>query len=401
MNFESAQQAAERLGVTIRTIQKWAKEGRIIGAARHGRSWMIPVDFAPDEQVREQSAENGMTLRFKQDDKPIRIAMPLLNSAYPVGQCLEFIGTIEDEDDRAIAMGEYYYFSGQTEKAAEAMEPYQDSSDPSLRYSANLVSFFANFTRGHTHLAMHAFERLQTDLRKGLQTESVPQLHAIGVFTVTASSVLLHLPMEYEVDLRHFVSYLPGGLKLWACYMLAHKAYLEKNYNGSLAMAELAMSISPQLYPIAAIYVHLVAAMDLMSLIRVEEAKAHIGQAWALAQPDGFIEPIGEHHGLLQGLVKIFFRKSYPKEFESIIAITYSFSAGWRKIHSLLSQHEVADNLTTTEFTIAMLYNRGWTAKEIAAHMDISPRTVTYAIRVIYQKLGISGKQELGQFMLA
>ena len=212
--------------------------------------------------------------------------------------------------------------------------------------------------------------------------------------------MLLHLPVAGDVDLRQHLSCLPDGLKLWACYLLAHKAYLEKNYSGSLAMAELALSMNPKLYPVSAIYVHLVAAMDLMSLKRVPEAMQHIAQAWALAQPDGLIEPFGEHHGLLQGLIERFFQKDKPEAFEKIIAITYSFSAGWRKIHNPLARHEVADNLTTTEFTIAMLYNRGWTAKEIAAYMTLSPRTITNTIQVIYQKLGISGKRELEQFML-
>ncbi|MGN0184632.1 MAG: helix-turn-helix transcriptional regulator, partial [Aristaeellaceae bacterium] len=108
----------------------------------------------------------------------------------------------------------------------------------------------------------------------------------------------------------------------------------------------------------------------------------------------------GEHHGLLQGMIERFFQKDDPEAFEKIIAITYSFSAGWRKIHNPIARHEGADNLTTTEFTIAMLYNRGWTAKEIAAYMNLSPRTITNTIQVIYQKLGISGKRELGQFML-
>ena len=40
-------------------------------------------------------------------------------------------------------------------------------------------------------------------------------------------------------------------------------------------------------------------------------------------------------------------------------------------------------------------------SKEIAAYMNLSPRTITNAIQVIYQKLGISSKRELGQFMLA
>lgn len=330
-----------------------------------------------------------------------RVAMPLLSSAYPVGRCREFIEGISDEDDRAIAWGEYYYFSGQAEQAAKAMESYQHSMDPALRCSANLVGFFANFTLGRTHLAMYAAGQLQEDLKRVLHEEGAIELQAIDALAAAASSVLLHLPLEYDADLRQLIAYLPGGLKLWACYMLAHKAYLEKDYSGSLGMAELSFSLSPRVYPIASIYVHLVAAMDLVNLKRMDEAKEHVSCAWALAQSDDLIEPFGEHHGLLQGMIELFFKRDYPEAFERIIAVTYSFSAGWRRIHRIVSKHEVADNLTTTEFTIAMLYNRGWTAKEIAAYMNLSPRTITNTIQVIYQKLGISGKQELGQFMLA
>ena len=359
---------------------------------------MIPADFVPTDwqEVQPKHRETKCT----NAGRPRRIAMPLMNSAYPVGKCCEFIEAIPDENDRAIAWGEYYYYSGQVERAARAMEPYLDSTDPMLRNSANLVGFFANFTRGETRLAMRAFERLLADLQKELRAQPSPLLHAIGALAVTTASVLLHLPVASDVDLQQCLSCLPDGLKLWSCYLLAHKAYLEKNYSGSLAIAELALSMNPKLYPVPAIYVHLVAAMDLMSLKRVEEARQHIEKAWALAQPDGLIEPFGEHHGLLQGMIERFFQKDDPEAFEKIIAITYSFSAGWRKIHNPIAQHEVADNLTTTEFTIAMLYNRGWTAKEIAAYMNLSPRTITNTIQVIYQKLGISGKRELGQFML-
>ena len=398
MNYESSWQAADRLGVSIHTIQKWARENRIPGAMRRGRLWMIPVDFIPADRQEAQPTCGETPLA--NDDLPLRIAMPLMNSAYPVGKCREFIESIPDGDDRAIAWGEYYYYCGQPEQAVRALEPYQNSADPMLRNSANLVGFFANFARGETRLAMRAFEHLMADLQKDVQSQSVPLLNAIRDLLVTTASVLLHLPVAGDVDLRQHLSCLPDGLKLWACYLLAHKAYLEKNYSGSLAMAELALSMNPKLYPVSAIYVHLVAAMDLMSLKRVPEAMQHIAQAWALAQPDGLIEPFGEHHGLLQGLIERFFQRDKPEAFEKIIAITYSFSAGWRKIHNPLARHEVADNLTTTEFTIAMLYNRGWTAKEIAAYMTLSPRTITNTIQVIYQKLGISGKRELEQFML-
>ena len=54
MNYESAQQAANRLGITICTIRKRAKGDRIPEAPRHGRSWMIPADSVPKGQGEAQ-----------------------------------------------------------------------------------------------------------------------------------------------------------------------------------------------------------------------------------------------------------------------------------------------------------------------------------------------------------
>lgn len=44
-------------------------------------------------------------------------------------------------------------------------------------------------------------------------------------------------------------------------------------------------------------------------------------------------------------------KKDYPGYYERIIDITYRFSAGWRRIHNTDANEDVADNLTTTEFT--------------------------------------------------
>ena len=60
----------------------------------------------------------------------------------------------------------------------------------------------------------------------------------------------------------------------------------------------------------------------------------------------------------------------------------------------------MADNLTTTEFAIAMLAARGWTNQEIGEHMNITPNTVKSFVSSILQKLGIRTRKELKQFML-
>ncbi|MCD7744601.1 MAG: LuxR C-terminal-related transcriptional regulator [Lachnospiraceae bacterium] len=92
----------------------------------------------------------------------------------------------------------------------------------------------------------------------------------------------------------------------------------------------------------------------------------------ALAREDDLIEAFGEHHGLLETTLK----KDDPEDFKRIISITYNFSGGWRKVHNPNTGHDVADNLTTTEFAVAMLAARGWTYQEISTHMEITVNTV-------------------------
>ena len=49
-------------------------------------------------------------------------------------------------------------------------------------------------------------------------------------------------------------------------------------------------------------------------------------------------------------MIEVYFKKDRPKDFDRIIAINHAFSAGWRKVHNPETQHDVAYNLTTTEF---------------------------------------------------
>ena len=69
----------------------------------------------------------------------------------------------------------------------------------------------------------------------------------------------------------------------------------------------------------------------------------------------------GEHHGLLGGMLESVIKREWPEEFRRIIAITYRFSWGWRRIHNPKTGDQVADKLTTTECAVAMLAARGWT----------------------------------------
>ena len=181
-----------------------------------------------------------------------------------------------------------------------------------------------------------------------------PELRAAGLFIVTTASVLLHLPLSNEMpELSAAFKYLPPGLRQFAVYVQAHQKYLAADYAGSIAVVENALNFERAVYPIPAIYLHLVAVIGRHEPERPRpRAEAHLLAAWELAQPDDLIEAFGEHHGLLGGMLEVVIKPKWPEDFKRIIDITYRFSWGWRRVHNPDTGHDVADNLSTTEFAI-------------------------------------------------
>ena len=389
----SKKELAERIGVSPSQISRIVKEDTktinsdiLIALANE---FGISTDYILGVDVSDRKKEE-----VAKQYKP----MLVMNTAFKPGTCLEFIESLNDPDVKKMAYAEYYYFSGQHEKAVELSELYLSCGNQLMQLSANLIYSFANLTLNHINSARLGLSNLEQSLE--LYAQNNKENRELIIFMAGASRVLLHLPIENTMELAGSIADLPEGMRLWGCYVMAHEAYLLQEYEKSLGIVDACLALSSNIYPIAMIYLHLIAAMDAMSLRKPELAKQYFMKAWELAEPDDLIEGIGEHHGLLQGLIETCMKEDYPKAYERIIEITYRFSYGWRRIHNPDTNEEVADNLTTTEFTIAMLANRGWTNQEIAEYMNITERTVKQRLTDIFNKLNISNRKQLNNYML-
>ena len=210
------------------------------------------------------------------------------------------------------------------------------------------------------------------------------------VFVAFAAAVLLHLPLPAEMPpTKEFLPLLPPGLRAFALYVQAHYLYLKEEYARSAGVVEATLAMGASAYPISAIYLHLVAVMDYMSMKQPDRAQTHLLTAWEIARPDDLIEGFGEHHGLLGAMLEATIKPNWPEDFKRIIDITYRFSSGWRRVHNPITGHDVADDLTTTEFAMAMLAARSWTNQEIAEYLNISINTVKSHISEAMKKLNV------------
>lgn len=319
-----------------------------------------------------------------------------MNTPFTPGTCKTVIEQFSSKEDKDIAMAEYYYFSGQPEKAIEKAKPYMHSESSAHRLSACLIYAYASLHHSETQQSETALSFIHEALAKNTK-----QFKAAEDFIAFTSAVLLHLPLPDEMPpVETFLSSLPPGIRAFALYVQAHYLYLKGDYGKSTGITEATLEMGASQYPIPAIYLHLIAVMDYMSLKDKEQAETHLLAAWHIAEPDDLIEAFGEHHGLLGGMLEAVIKPQWPDDFKRIIQITYRFSSGWRKIHNPTTGEDVADDLTTTEFAVAMLAARGWTNQEIASHMNISTHTVKHYISIVLQKLGIHQRQQLKQYML-
>lgn len=401
MEYMTVREAAGKWNVSERQVQKYCAQGRIDGAGKFGASWRIPVSACKPEDPRgnkvkeetKQDSGSGLAACFAD-------LMPLMSTPFAPGACRKAIDEMEEGSKKEIALAEYYYFSGQPEQAVRKAELYLDSQELALKLSACLLCAYANLTLGQINRALYSLLEVKNVLR-GVNDNMPRAQRAAEAFIGFTATVLLHLPLPEEVPpMEEYLAILPPGLQVFALYVQAHYTYLKEEYEKSIGIAETALALQTRGYPIPSIYLHLVAVMDYMSLRRPEEARRHLLAAWDLARPDDLIQAFGEHHGLLGGMLEAVIKPGWPDDFKRIIAITYPFSEGWRKVHNPMTGHDVADNLTTTEFAASMLAARGWTNQEIGDHMHISANTVKRYISTALQKLHIEHRKDLKKFML-
>jgi hypothetical protein len=59
MDYLTAQQAAEKWGISLRWVQTYLKQDRIEGAIRFGHAWMIPKDAEKPTDGRLKNKKEG------------------------------------------------------------------------------------------------------------------------------------------------------------------------------------------------------------------------------------------------------------------------------------------------------------------------------------------------------
>lgn len=323
----------------------------------------------------------------------VRKIMPLVSQAFAPGKAREIIEAIEDPEEREMARAEYYLFTGKAEDAAFRAEPFLSHIDPALCLSAHIVYCISNVTLGKVDEVQKTLDALDN-------LDTGKHFPITGAYCADVVRVLLHLPEKNPTKLDRIPSALPEGVRFFLCYVLALWEYLRGEYGKAEGIAAAALTLSENRYPIPEIYLHVISTISLMRQERLEEATGHFGTAWELAMPDELFSPFGEHYVLLSGLNRKLIKPELHEKYREISKYADRYFSSWIVIHNSNTDQRIAPGLSKMESTVATLFSRGWSVKDIAQHLNVSINTVKYHLSGTYQKLGVNKREQLRDFLL-
>lgn len=343
--------------------------------------------------MKSTKEEEYMTIEKK------KMVLPLLCSPFQPGEAEIAKDRLTDKNQKGIAQAELFYFSGNAEVCAEITKEYIEHEEITIRLAACILYCFSNLTCGEIEEAKKSVGLMKECLQQSFVDDVDMGTRACCVFAMNLSTVLLHIPADNLPKLEDYMKYLPMGMRLYAMYIMAHEAYLSCDYERALGMAQSALLLTDEIYPIPMVYLQCLISMCYINLKNSDQARNVFQEAWKMARKDKFLEPFIEHHGLFQGMVESCVRKSEPQLYKKLVNGVLAFSRGWMKIHNPTMNNKITELLTPMEYSIAMLACRDWTNQEIGDYLELSTNTVKHYVSRILEKLGISKREQIKEYV--
>ena len=401
MNMINAKEAAEKWGVTVRRVQGLCSEGRIKGAVRWGRTWMIP-----DHAVLPSSANaNAPTLPM-----PRRSPFLDMTDIYNVpGSAADAIASLENNPEaRALLEAQLAYRRGDI-----------DYVYGRARYFLESRSGFYAILGGGMLLVMCAIWRGDVDLWREAKRHIFDAPHSTAEEREIIS-LALAIADSSVYDNKDFPAWFrrgsfeslpshshPSAKVFYIKYLyaqafeIASKQVQLSEVRGLGLMKMIPKAIEPMISQavvdktvIPEIYLRLSCAVAYHNSGERALAVEHIDRAIALALPDGFLGILAEYVRHFDTLLEQRLELVSPEAAQRVRAMYKTYSAGWSRLSGTIRNRYIASNLTAREREVAKLAAFGYTSKEIAAMLYITESTVKQTVLKVVQKTGVRDRSE-------
>ncbi len=406
MDLITVKEAAEKWGVTPRRVQGLCKEGKIKGAKRWERTWMIP-SYA----VLPSSSKN------EEPDMPMPKKSPFLDmtNIYNVSRSAEKASEllINNPEAHALFEAEIAYRRGEIYKVYDRARYFLSSHSGFYAIlGGGMLLALCAIWRGDIHLWNEAKRHI---CEAPCNSESDREILSLTLAIVDSSiydnkdfpewfrsgNFEALPPDSHPAAKVYYVKYL-----YISAFSLAMGTTHQEGMGGLSLMRMIPNAIEPLVTQavvdgtvLPEIFLRLSCAVAYHNSGERERAIKHMDKAIAYALKDGLYGVLTEYVRHFDGLLEERIALIDPNSVNIVKELYATYSVGWARLSGAVRNRYVASNITTREREVAKLVAFGFTNKDIASMLFISESTVKQTILRVIQKTGVNDKSEFSNIL--
>lgn len=406
MEYCKVGEIAAQWGISERRLQTLCAEGKIEGAVRFGRAWMIPKGAAKPLDGRTKAGREVQVMGLRADlpmprKTPFLYMTNLYNAPGCAGKTIaELAGNPEAQTlfDAEIACAR-----GQIDKVYE-------SANYLLRKHSGFYAILAAGTllarcaiwRGDLNMWRKAKVHISEANAKDDREREILTLSLCAIDSMLYD--VKDFPEWFKIgcfELLHKDS-LPAAKVYYAKYLyaaghgIAAQTVNMEGIKGLALMGLLPATIEPMISQamadetvIAEIYLRMTCAVAYHYSKNDQQAIRHIDRAIALALPDKLYGILVEYCRTVGGLIELRLKAMDKNAWEEVDRLFKIYVENWSQLGSRITGRQIIEKLSKQNREIARLAAFKLSDAEIAARMNMSIPGVKQAIRIIKQRSGL------------
>lgn len=393
MLYLTVKEAAEKWGLGTRIVTLYCAENKIEGAVKRGNLWLIPEHTRrpADKRRREQPAPQPSL-----SDELARLlegaAVPM-----PIHSPDAILDTVREERLSLQYEAELSYLRGDF---ARTMRCYQRAAgDDAARLRACPAAIAAAISLGD----YAAYTEIDAYLKKCAETHKGSGAAAFAEQALATAAVSIVAPNMAPDWLKEGdFSTLAPQARPNALYLRAKYFHCLHKYEAMLAVAQTALTLSaqPRGFTTTDIYLRVTCAVACHCLGRDDEARRWLLEAMRICLPHGFVTPFAEVVTALGGLMEQCLELEYPACRDAVLEQWKLTWKNWIAFHNQFTKDNITLMLTLREYHLALLVTQRVPYAEIARKHGISVGRLKNIMLEIYEKLYISGREELAKYIM-
>ena len=407
MEYLNITETAEKWGISPRRLQTLCATGKVEGATRFGKAWMIPKTTQKPIDGRTKASKNN-TNSFLEKDMPLPRKTPFLHMTdlYSVaGNAEKSIAALESNPEAQILLSaEIAYSKGNMEKVYDsAYYLLHKHSGFYAVISAGMLLGLCAIWRGDLNMWRQAKIHIAEAPAKSEADRD------IMAFSITAIDSILYdvssFPEWFKIGRFEPLhkDALPAAKVFYAKYLyavgygLATKQLELQGVQGLSLLTMMPNTIEPMISQavadnsiIAEIYLRMTCAAIYHTSGNREQAIYHIDRALALALPDKLFGILAEYGRTLDSLLEQRISRVDTDAWHKVRDLFNIYMAGWTKLSGSVRGKNLATTLSPKEREVAKLAAFGFKNSQIAKSLNMSISAVKQAVTNVSNKTGMT-----------